>query len=186
MNVGGVEILPLLIRGEKMDMDRYLQLGEIVNTHGVHGEVRALSWGDSVDELLSFPAFFVGKEKKEMKVEAARLHKNSALIKFVGIDAVEQAALLKKSILYMEREKMEPLPKGRFYIADLVGLYAYLENGEKLGRVKSVLPTGANDLFVIEGENKEYYVPFIESFVSQINMDEKKMVITPIEGLLSL
>jgi 16S rRNA processing protein RimM len=165
---------------------QYLELGKITNLHGIRGEVRAVSWGDNIESLLGYETVYVGKAHRPFTVEAARVHKNFALFKFAGIDTPEKAQMLKGEIIYMVREKMNPLPEGRYYIVDLIGVLAFLDNGEALGKVKDVITTGANDVFIIEGEEKEYLIPFIPSCVKDVDMENKKITIVPIEGLLDL
>lgn len=167
-------------------MDKqYLEMGRITNTHGIRGEVKAQSWGDYPEDLAEFEYFYVGKQMRRMEVEDARPHKNMVIIKFAGVDTCDQAEQLKNSILYLKREELGELEEGTYYIADLEGLTAQLEDGTILGKVKEVLQPGGNDVLVIKGENgKQHLVPFIQQFVPKVDLENGTCTITPIEGLL--
>lgn len=163
---------------------KYLEMGKITNTHGIRGEVTAQSWGDYEDDLVDFDYFYVGKNKTKMEVEHARPHKHVVLIKFKGVDDCNAAEALKNQLLYMDRDEMEELEDGCYYIADLEGITAYLEDGRVLGKVTQVMQTGANEVFVIKNESgKEYLVPFIQDCVKDVDIEQKRCTITPLEGL---
>ncbi len=163
----------------------YLEMGKITNTHGVRGEIRAQSWGDFSDDLVDFDYFYVGSEKKKLEVEYSKPHKELVIIKFVGVDTCEKGEALKNATLYMAKDEIEELDDGNYYIVDIIGITAFLEDGTTLGIVKDIIKTGANDVFVIECEGKkEVLIPFIESCVKEVDIKNKKCVITPLEGLL--
>lgn len=166
--------------------ENFMAVGKIAGVHGVKGEVRALSWGDEAGELLQFKNFYMGKNRTLVGVEGARAHGAFVLLKLEKIDTPEEAYKLKGEVLYKKREEMPVLPEGRYYVADLIGLTAYLPGGEELGRVADVTPTGANDVFVIAGEKKEYLIPFIPSCVGEIDLKAKRLTVLPMEGLLDL
>lgn len=168
-------------------MKKYMEMGKIVNTHGIKGNVKAESWGDDIEELLDFDFFYVGSQKKIYQVEKAQMHGNAAMIKFVGVDDVEAAQSLKNQILYMDREALEPLKEGTYYTADLFGLKVFLENGALLGKVADVMKTGANDVLIVRNEGKkEVLIPFIHDCIKDVDFSNESILITPIEGLLDL
>ncbi|MGI6031057.1 MAG: ribosome maturation factor RimM [Eubacteriales bacterium] len=162
-----------------------LEMGRITNTHGIRGEVKAQSWGDFEDDLLEYDHFYVGAERRLLEVERARMHKNLVIFKFKGIDTMNDAEKLKNSILYLPRQEVGQLEQDTYFLVDLVGLEAFLEDGRLLGRVKEVLQNAGNDVLVIAGtRGQEHLVPFIQQFVRDVDIEAGRCVITPIEGLL--
>lgn len=179
---------PFFLYGGKedtMEQNQYLEMGRITNTHGIRGEVKAQSWGDFEDDLLDYDYFYVGKNKVKMEVEDARLHKNMVIMKLKGVEDMTAAERLKNSILYLTREEVGELEEDTYFLVDLVGLEAYLEDGTLLGRVTEVMQNAGNDVLVIQNQQKkEYLVPFVQQFVRDVDIEGKRCVITPIEGLL--
>jgi len=165
-------------------MKDYLELGQIVNTHGLTGLLKVMPWTSRVGDILSFDHIYVGKAKKKYEIKNAQIHKNSVLLELADVKSIDDADKLKNEIIYMSRDFMPELEKDSFYMADLIGLTAYLPDGKKLGVVKDVLETGANEVLEIVGEDaKEYFVPFIKSCVCDVDIDGGCVSITPLEGL---
>lgn len=157
---------------------------QIVNTHGIRGEVKALHYTDG-------EAFFkkvktVYKEDGEaVKILSWKFHKGSVILKLDGIDEVNDAEKLKFVKLYARKEDLPKLPKGEYYFFELIGLTAILEGGEELGKVTDVIENNASNLLEITKEDGEkVLIPNIPVFVSKIDIKEGKIHITPIEGLI--
>jgi len=157
---------------------------QIVNTHGIRGEVKALHYTDG-------EAFFkkvktVYKEDGEaVKILSWKFHKGSVILKLDGIDEVNDAEKLKFVKLYAKKEDLPKLPKGEYYFFELIGLTAILEGGEELGKVTDVIENNASNLLEITKEDGEkVLIPNIPVFVSKIDIKEGKIHITPIEGLI--
>ncbi len=156
---------------------------KIVNTHGVRGEVKALFYTDTTDFFKKVKNLY-DKNGVCYVVSSAREHKGAVIIKFASVDTVEDAQKLRNQELFAKKEDFPALPEGRFYVGDLKGLSVFLESGEKVGVVTDVYSLG-NDIFEIEKENgKKVLVPFVESFVKEVCLQEKRLVISPIGGLL--
>lgn len=160
------------------------EMGKIVGTHGIKGEVRAQSWGNDESSLLGYDFFLVGKEHKRYNITYAKAHKNVVIIKFEGVDSIDEAQKLAGSVMYLYRDNMKQLPKGEVYIADLLGLPVILPDGEEIGIVCDVFPTGANDVVAIKTpDGKELLAPFIKDCFPDLDISDGKLLITPIEGL---
>ena len=123
------------------------------------------------------------KDGTELKVERSRVHKQGVIVKFKGIDSIDDALLYLNKIVYIDKTDVT-LDEGVYFIDDLVGLTVTdVENGKKYGVIKSVFQTGANDVYTVKDEEKEYYVPGIAEIVKKVDLKEGIMYIKPIEGL---
>lgn len=161
-----------------------LLCGKIVNTHGVAGDVKMLYYTDG-------PAFFDNvktlflPDNKPLTLISARVHKGSIIMKFKEIDTMEKAEQLKGKEIFVKREEAEPLPEGRYYIADILGINVFKDDGEELGKVTDVFKTGSNDVYTVKNSSgKEYLIPVIESVIMDIDIENKKIIIKPMKGLL--
>ena len=160
-------------------MEQFLPAGEIVNTHGIRGEVRVLPWADGPDFLLGFKNLYIDGVK--MPVQSSRVQKTCVLVKFKGIDTVEDANLLRGKTVEIARKDTK-LEKGTFFVADLVGLSVFDQDGNELGKVEEVLSMPKNDVYVVSGEG-EYMIPSVKEYVKNIDIKAGRMEIILIEGM---
>ena len=158
-------------------LERYLETGEIVNTHGVRGEVRIQPWADGPEFLLDFHTFYLNG--KPYRVEQSRVHKSMVLCKLEGVDTVEAAAALRGTVVKIDREDAN-LPEGKVFVADLIGLPVYAD-GEQIGTLQEVLNYPASDVYVIRGEH-EYMIPVVPEFVEHA-VPEDGIYVRLIEGM---
>ena len=157
-----------------------IEVGQIVNTHGIRGEVKLNPWTDDLYDLTELDVFY-DKDKNPLKVESSKVHKNVVIIKFSGINTMNDAEKMKGKTLYTEKI---PLPEGRYYIKDLIGLKAY-ENDVHLGELTDVFNTGANDIYEIKTpEGKRIYLPVIEGVIGDVDLENKTIAVTIPDGLL--
>ncbi|MBE7035229.1 MAG: 16S rRNA processing protein RimM [Ruminococcaceae bacterium] len=163
---------------------KLIEIGQVVNTHGVRGEFKLNPWTDSLDGLLDYDVFYYQKKGQDVPlyVERIRIHKNCAIIKAEGVDTMEEAELLRGQTLFVERD--ENLPEGRYYIVDLIGLRVMTEEDEVLGIISDVLQTGANDVYEVRGNEKPIYLPVIDQVVLEVNIPEGYVRVAVPEGLL--
>lgn len=162
-----------------------LEVGKIVNVHGIMGEVKILPWTDFPEDFYELSSLFV-KEKdglKEYEIKSARVHKGCVLVKLSGVNDRNAAERMKDTTVLAKREEI-PIDEGRFFIADLIGITVKTEE-KVIGTLTDVFQTGANDVFSVRSEmGKMYYIPSIPSVVKEINPKEGYILITPMEGLL--
>lgn len=163
-------------------MYKKLCVGEIVNTHGIRGEIKVVPLVDNVNDLLDYTYYFV--EDKKYEVENARFHKNFVLIKLKGIDDIGIAEKLKGKFLELPREDLKPLPEGSYYICDLVGLKVIDEKLGELGIINEVFNTGSNDVYVVKYKNKPLCIPVLDGVVKEVDLDNGIMNIVLPNGLL--
>lgn len=157
-----------------------IEVGQIVNTHGIKGEVKLNPWTDDLYDLLDLDVFY-DKDAKPLHVESSKVHKNVVIIKFAENATMNDAEKMKGKTLYTEKT---PLPEGRYYIKDLIGLEAF-EDDKKLGELTDVFNTGANDIYEIRTpDGKRIYLPVIEGVIGDIDLENKKIHVTIPAGLL--
>lgn len=162
--------------------ERYIETGEIVGTHGVRGELRVYPWCDTPEFLTKFKTLYLNKGETALKV-TSRTNKNMVLMKVKGVDTIEDAEKLRGKTLYLDREDAV-LGEGVFFQCDLFGCVCIdADSGENLGVITDVSQTGANDVWHITRENKEYLIPSIPDVVIDVNIDEEKVIIRPLKGI---
>ena len=162
----------------------YIEVGKIVNTHGIRGEIKLNPWTDDVEELITTPSFYLqeGASFRRLDAERVRIHKNCAIIKCKGIDDMTTAETLRGKTLFVMKE--EELPEGRYYIADLLGLFVKTAE-DIIGKLTDVLQTGAHDVYeVTTKENKKVLIPAVSEFVKEINLSAGYILVELIDGFL--
>ena len=161
----------------------YLEAGKIVTTHGIRGEVKIMPYTDSPELLCDFDRLFIGKAKDEIYIERSRVFKNMVIAKLEGYDTPEAAEKLRNKLLYMHRDDLE-LDEGVYFIQDLIGMEVRdADSGFVYGELTDVMETGANDVYVIKGNDREYLVPAIPQVIISTDVDTAVMTIRPLEGL---
>ncbi|MEG2420107.1 MAG: ribosome maturation factor RimM [Oscillospiraceae bacterium] len=159
----------------------FLEAGQIVNTHGISGEVKILSWCDSPEVLCGFKTIYI--DQKPVNVKSCRPCKGSVLAKLDGIDDINAAMCLKGKTVLVTRDSV-PLPAGRHFLSDLIGLEARDANsGAVLGTLTDILSPSAQLVYVITDGEQEHLVPAVEAFIAETNTDEGFIRINLIEGL---
>ncbi|MBM7854372.1 16S rRNA processing protein RimM [Desulfohalotomaculum tongense] len=167
----------------------YITIGEIVNTHGVRGEVRLIPLTDFPERFKELEAVHILIDHRRFvhHIEKSRRHKQFIIIKFREVEDMNGAERLKGALVQITREQLKPLPEGSYYIFEIEGLDVFDINGEKLGRVKKVFSTGANDVYVVKPPaGKDILIPALKKVVKEINLAENRMVVELPEGLLDL
>lgn len=167
----------------------FLEIGKIVSTHGLHGEVRVQPWCDSPEFLCSFSTLY-RVDGTPIAVQSARVQKDMAVLRLEGIETVEAANVLRGTVLYLRREDVQ-LDEGVYFIQDLLGMAVLdADTGERYGVIDDVLETGANDVYVVQAMNevgektaKKYMVPAIPDVVIETDVAQGIMRIRPLEGL---
>ena len=169
-----------------MEKLKYFKIGQIVSTQGLKGEVKVYTYTDDIYRYDDLEEFYLGKDlENTWKVEKVRYKGKMVIMKIKGIDTVEDAEKLKDKFMYVSREESRDLEEGEFFISDMIGIDVYTIDGEYIGILDEVLQYAANDVYVVKGqENKEYLIPAIMKFVPTIDMEERKMIIDPIKGML--
>ncbi|MBW1690707.1 MAG: 16S rRNA processing protein RimM [Deltaproteobacteria bacterium] len=167
----------------------FVRIGYVIRPHGVTGLLRIVSYAQSRETFLRAGSVFIGKageEWKEYPVTSIREHGSLHLLKVSEVDSVEKAEELRGSEICIRKEVLTEKEEGEFFHFELLDLRVYLDTGQYLGVLKGIFQTGSNDVYVIEGQGKEYLIPAIYQVVKEVNLSEKRMVISPMKGLLDL
>lgn len=167
-------------------MLEYISIGQIVNTHGIRGEVKVYPLTDSVERFDQLDHVYIeeGSGLTALDVINVKYIKNMVIIKFKGIDDVQSAEQLRNKYIKVHRKDTVKLPKDSFLICDLIGLPVFTEAGEALGKVTDVLQTGSNDVFVVKDKDKEILIPGLKSIFKAIDIENAKIIVELPEGLV--
>lgn len=163
-------------------------IAKIVNAQGIKGEVKAVPMTEFPDRFNKMKSVDINLDGKMVThaIESVRPHgKNFIVFKFKGINDMNEALVLKNGLIQVTREGLVPLPEGRYYVFDLLGLPVYTLEGELLGHLVDVFQTGSNDVYTVKTPaGKEVLLPNIPQVVKEINPQEKKIVVELMEGLI--
>ena len=168
-------------------MQQFFEIGQIVNTFGIKGMVKVVPYTDDIQRFDRLKKVYLvsKKEKKEYEVEEVKYQKNMVLIKFKGINSIEEAEELRNQYIQIPREDAINLEEGSYYIADLIGMKVITEEGENLGILEDIYNTGSNDIYVVKNElGKQLLLPAIQDVIKKIDLEEEKMIVHLIEGLI--
>ncbi len=168
-------------------MEDLLQVGAITQTHGVRGEVKVFPTTDDPGRFKKLKKVLLdtGKGYIELEIESVKFFKQFVILKFKGIDSLNDVEIYKKKNLYVTRENAVKLKKDEYFVADLVGLSVYEEDGSLIGELKDVLITGANDVYVVEGSKYgEVLIPAIKDCILNVDIEARKMEVHLLPGLV--
>ena len=166
-------------------MDKMIEIGKIVNTHGLRGEVKIVPWLD-FPEMFEIVDVVYTKSGEKFTVANIRYQKANIIVKFDEIDNIDKAERLKNSIIYADREIFDNLPEGTYLIADIIGLD--VTDGEvNYGKVTDVIQTGSNDVYVVQKEgSKELLIPAIKEVILDTDIEKGVITVKLLDGLLDL
>lgn len=168
-------------------MEEILQVGIITSTHGVRGEVKVFPTTDDVKRFKKLKNVILdtGREKLELEIEGVKFFKQFAILKFKGLDSINDVEKYRQKSLYVTRENAVRLRRDEYFIADLVGLKVIGEQDEEIGVMTDVMQTGANDVYVIRmNDGRELLLPAIRECVLKVDVDAGFIKIHIMEGLL--
>lgn len=168
-------------------MEKLLQVGVISSTHGVRGEVKVFPTTDDVKRFKKLKNVILdtGREHMPLEVESVKFFKQFAILKFKGIDNINDIERYKGKSLLVDRENAVKLRKDEYFIADMIGLQVFTDDGAEFGTLKDVLETGANDVYIIDSlKHGEVLVPAIKQCILDVDIENGKMTIHLMEGLV--
>ena len=163
--------------------DDLLEIGKIVNTHGIRGEVKIQPWCDEPELFDELEYLFIEEEK--YNIVRNRFHKTCQIVQLENVNNIDDAERFKNKIVYINRDALE-LPEGRYYIADIEGLTVKEQNGRILGVVDEIIKTGSNDVYSLKDtfNKKPVLIPVIEGVVLETNIDGGYIVVKLPKGLI--
>ena len=163
------------------------QVGVISSTHGVRGEVKVYPTTDDVKRFkkLKEAILDTGREQKLLEIETVKFFKQFVILKFKGIDSINDIEKYKGKSLLVDREHAVKLKKDEYFIADMIGMRVVTEDGQAFGTLKEVIETGANDVYIIDTkEHGEVLVPAIKQCILDVDIENSTMCIHLLEGLV--
>lgn len=170
-------------------MEEYLRVGVISSTHGIRGEVKVFPTTDDPQRFRKLKRVMLDTKKGyvELRVAGVKFFKNQVILGFEGYDSIESVEGYKGMDLLVSREDAVPLEENENFIVDLIDMTVVTDEGETLGTLVDVMQTGANDVYVVETEGKrEILLPAIRDCILDVNVEEKRMLVHVLEGLLDL
>lgn len=163
----------------------YLRIGIIVNTQGIKGEVRVIPLTERIDRFNDLKYVYLGDDELiKTYIQYVRYHKNFVLVKFKGIDSINDAEKLKNTYILVDRENAIKLPEGSYFVCDLIDLDVVDTNGGHLGKLADVISTGSNDVYVVKKDEKEILIPALKSVVKSIDLKNNNITVELPEGLV--
>lgn len=168
-------------------MEDLLKVGVITTTHGVRGEVKVFPTTDDAERFLDLDYVLLdtGKELRRLEIRNVKFFKNLVILKFKGIDNINDIEMYKGRDLWIPREEGQELGEDEYYIADLLDMEVVLEDGSAFGILKDVMETGANDVYVVTTtDGKEVLLPAIRECIKDVDPEENKMTVHLMKGLL--
>ncbi len=173
--------------GKGKSMENKLRVGVIASTHGIRGEVKVFPTTDDAARFRKIKKVVLdaGKEELELEIEGVKFFKKFAILKFKGIDNINDIEKYKGKELYVRRENAQKLGRDEYFVGDLIGIKVAEDTGRVLGILKDVMETGANDVYVVEMENhKELLIPAIRQCILNVDVEAGEMEVHLLEGLL--
>jgi len=171
-----------------MQQNDYLQVGVITSTHGIKGEVKVFPTTDDPNRFraLKDVVLDTGKEQIPLEIEGVKFFKQYVILKFKGIDNINDIEKYRKMPLLVSRENAVELEEDEYYIGDLIGMDVYTdESEERFGVLKDVMETGANEVYIVQSERYgEVLLPAIHECILEVDPEEKKMTVHLMEGLI--
>lgn len=167
-------------------MEDMLRVGVFANTHGVRGEIKVFPTTDDAQRFKKLKKVYLdtGKEKMELEISSVRFFKNLVILKFKGIDNINDIEKYKGKDLLVTRDQAVPLEEDEYFIYDIIGAKVVTEDGNEFGQLKEVLQTGANDVYVVKTtEGKEILLPVIEECILDIDIENKVVTAHIMPGL---
>lgn len=168
-------------------MEDMLQVGMITQTHGVRGEVKVFPTTDDVNRFKKLKQVILdtGKETMPLEIQSVKFFKQFVILKFKGIDNINDIEKYKRCSLYVTREHAVALEEDEYFIADMIGMEVCTEDGNIFGTLRDVIETGANDVYVIENaEHGEVLVPAIKECIRSVDIEKGQMMIHLMDGLI--
>ncbi len=168
-------------------MEEYLEIGQIVNTFGIKGQVKVVPFTDDITQFDTLKQIYIEKRKnlELFKIEKTNYHKNMIILKLKGIDTPEQAESLRNCYIKINRKDARKLPEGTYFIVDLIGLDVYTDEEKFLGTLEDIYNAGSSDIYVVRtSEGKQILLPAIKDVIKKVDIENKKVIVHIIEGLI--
>ncbi|MFQ6078826.1 MAG: ribosome maturation factor RimM [Thermodesulfobacteriota bacterium] len=167
---------------------QYIIIGKVSGLHGIEGKLRIHYYNETRSDFLSYRKVYLEDRDGHVRPyeiqEEAKIHKKFISVRLKGCEGAADAEKLIGASVLTKRKNLRPLEEGEYYWFEIIGMDVVTDDGRPLGRVETILPTGSNDVYVVQGCGREWLIPAIEEVIARVDRDKGEMVIHPIEGLL--
>ena len=168
-------------------MEEYFEIGQIVNTSGLKGILKIKPFTDDIKKFSNLKTIYIKTKSglTEFKIEQVRYVKNMVMLKLAGIDTVEEAEKYRNLYIKILRDQEEELEEGSYYVVDILGCKVNTDANQELGKIVDVFQTGSNDVYVVKDElGKQILLPAIKEVLKQVDLENKKIIVHIIKGLI--
>ena len=157
----------------------YTIVGKIINTHGIKGEMKIYPLTDDIERFSDFKKVYIGDSKIEVNLKSVRYHKDFPIVRFNGIDDINQILHYIDQYIYIDDKDRIILPEDSYFIYDLIGCEVFDIDKKKIGYIDDVLQNLSNDVYVVKdkSKNKEYLIPAVNEFIKDVDIDNKRILI---------
>ncbi len=176
-----------IIKGKDQNMVEYFRVGVITNSHGVRGEVKVYPTTEDINRFKKLKKVFLDNKGtyQELNIIGVKFVKNMVVLKFAEYDNINDILQFKNMDLYVDREHAIPLNEGEFYIADMIGADVVTDTDEHLGTLKDIMKTGANNVYIVNGDNgKDILLPDIDECILSKDVENKLIKVHIMKGLI--
>ncbi len=167
-------------------MVEYISIGQIIGIYGIKGELKIYPLTDNIKRFDDLDVVFIEKENgiNKFRVDSIKYFKNLVAVKLEGIDSIESAKALKDKYIKVNRKDAVKLPCDSYFICDLIGAKVFTIENLYLGKVKDIIRTGSNDVYIVKNGDKEVLIPALKSIFKEINLEKSRLVVELPEGLM--
>ena len=166
-------------------MGRMLKVGKIINTHGIKGGLKVFPLTDYMEYFEKLDWVYISNDKKKFYIKDIKYMPAVVILFLKGYENINSVEKFKGKYLFIDESQRISLPQNTYYIADIIGLEVYTVKNEYVGKVKDIIQTNSNDIYVIDGKNsKEIMIPAVEEFIPKICVKKGRVIINPIEGMI--
>lgn len=164
----------------------YTIVGKVINSHGIKGEVKVYPLTHDIERFSTLKVGYLGDEKLKVEIQNVKYHKGIVILKFKEFEDINQILKFKDMDLYVDEANKIVLPKDHYFIYDLINCQVFDMSGNSLGYISNVIQAASNDVYIVSDipNNKEYLIPVVKQFIKQVDIENKKVVIDPIEGMI--
>ncbi|MDR5658285.1 ribosome maturation factor RimM [Serpentinicella sp. ANB-PHB4] len=164
---------------------KMLKVGKILNTHGLKGELKVISLSDYDERFEELEWINIDGYSEKFYIEKIKYRHKDILLSFKGYNHINEVEQFKGKYMLIDHTQRRNLPEDTYYISDIIGLDAFTVANEYLGKVVDIIKAGPNEVYIIKDENnKEILIPFVNEFVPEILLEEGKIIVKPIEGMI--
>lgn len=166
-------------------MGKMLKVGKIINTHGIKGNLKVFPLTNYMERFEELDWVYIDGNDEKFYIKDVKYMPTVVLLSFKGYENIDSVEKFKDKYILIDESQRRNLPEDTYYIADIIGLDVYTVKNEYIGKVKDIIQTSSNDVYVIEGgNNKEIMIPAVEEFIPEVCLKEGKIIIDPIEGMI--